>query len=111
MTMQLFYFSAYAVLSVDEADSDQPENPELRGLFADRESADLAARGFETLRRQEHIRNRPAIWGSSWPIGVTRYVIIPVKNVMVNSADPLSDLREKLEDAARLQLAGVGVSA
>jgi hypothetical protein len=112
INVRLFNFYCYALLSVDHCDEpdNEPDSPNLLGFWPDAASANATAKEMEERRVAGHIE-----WWKKHPmnlyhseatqISVTRYAVIPLSQV---EADDLSDLETKLEQAARLHIAGVG---
>jgi hypothetical protein len=114
LTMKLFYFDCFAVLTLDtndDCDDPEIEKPELRGFWATREEAYNAAERILADRRahfeNEFIPKSRQQWpGLADPKQSTMlYVVVPLAQV---EADDLADLEEKLQQAAALMLAGIG---
>jgi hypothetical protein len=118
--MQFFNFDCYAVLSIDtndQFDIDPHEPPfghddaELRGLWLTRAEAETAIQSLRDARDAKNAASddelkRKCPW-RTWPTihSKIHYLIVPMANV---SVDRFGDLDEALQQAAKLQLAGIG---
>lgn len=104
---KLFNFSCYAVLSVDNLDDPEsdPDNPQLRGFWPDKASADAAAVAMEAERLTAHTQRWRGYGFPHYAPSITRYAVIPLTDV---EQPDFWHLEDALEAAAKLQLQGIG---